>query len=107
MDTGIPVSKLIEQFRGRPAHLQGTWVHPQVAISLAQWLSPKFEVQVTKWVFDWMSGRMAKAALPDHVRRYLLNQNRIPGTHFSMLNQMIFRVLGPARGSRVRPTPRI
>ncbi len=96
VDTGIPTSKLIEQFRGRPAHLQGTWVHPQVAISLAQWLSPKFEVQVTKWVFEWMSGHVIqRAAIPDHIRRYLVNQHRIPGTHFSMLHQMIFRLLAP------------
>ena len=26
------------------------WVHPKVAINIAQWISPKFDVQVTKWV---------------------------------------------------------
>ena len=29
---------------------RGTWVHPKVAINIAQWISPKFDVQVTKWV---------------------------------------------------------
>lgn len=95
VDTGIPVSTLIEQFIGSPAHLQGTWVHPQVAISLAQWLSPEFEVRVTKWVFDWMSGRLARQAVPDHVRRYLINRHKIPATHFSMLDQMTLRLLAP------------
>lgn len=33
---------------------RGTWVHPQVAINLAQWISPKFAVAVSKWVYDWM-----------------------------------------------------
>jgi hypothetical protein len=36
---------------------RGTWVHPQIAIHLAQWLSPEFSVQVTEWVYDWMSGK--------------------------------------------------
>jgi hypothetical protein len=36
---------------------RGTWVHPQVAIHLAQWLSPEFAVLVSEWVFEWMSGR--------------------------------------------------
>lgn len=53
LDIGIPISKLISTFRGRPAHLQGTWVHPRVAIHLAQWLSTEFAVQVTKWVLEW------------------------------------------------------
>ena len=36
---------------------QGTWVHPYVAINLAQWASPKFAVAVSKWVFDWVNGQ--------------------------------------------------
>jgi len=28
-------------------------VHPYVAIHLAQWLSPRFAVQVSKWVYNW------------------------------------------------------
>src|SRR3954451_3751956 len=46
-ETGIPVSELVQSFRGGTPTLQGTWVHPQVAIHLAQWLSPKFAVRVT------------------------------------------------------------
>ena len=29
-----------------------TWVHPQVAINIAQWISPEFDVQVSKWIFE-------------------------------------------------------
>ena len=95
-ETGIPVSELAQRLRGGHPELQGTWVHPQVAIHLAQWLSPMFAVQVTKWVFEWLSGHVEQhTRLPDHVRRYIVNQPKIPGTHFSMLNQMIFRLLAP------------
>ena len=42
-----------------------------------------------------MSGQVAREAMPDHIRRYAINQAKIPPTHFSMLNQMTFRLLGP------------
>lgn len=53
-DMGIPISALVLTFRGGDSQ-QGTWVHPQVAINLAQWCSPEFAVQVTQWVFDWLT----------------------------------------------------
>ena len=56
VDMGIPISELIQSFKGGRAENQGTWVHPDIAINLAQWLSPKFAVQVSRWVREWMSG---------------------------------------------------
>ena len=94
--TRIRVTELLQQAQGGKPELQGTWVHPQVAIHLAQWLSPKFAVMVSKWVFDWISGQSAsKARLPDHIRRYMINRPKIPNTHFSMLDQMTLRLLAP------------
>jgi ParB family transcriptional regulator, chromosome partitioning protein len=55
MDTGIPVSNLIRVRKGKPAFLQGTWGHPQVAIHCGQWCSAQFAVLVSKWVFDWIT----------------------------------------------------
>lgn len=49
-DIGIPISGLVQTVKGGSPQLQGSWVHPQVAINLATWLSPKFAVQVSKWV---------------------------------------------------------
>ena len=31
-----------------------TWVHPQVAINIAQWISPQFDVKVSAWVLEVM-----------------------------------------------------
>jgi hypothetical protein len=31
-----------------------TWVHPQVAINIAQWISPHFDVKVSSWVYEVM-----------------------------------------------------
>ena len=94
---GIPITGLIQTRQGGIPQLQGTWVHPQVAIHLAQWLSPKFAVMVTEWVVEWLSGGGVpfRTPIPDHVRRYIINQPKIPHTHFSMLNQMFLRLLAP------------
>lgn len=46
-ETGIPVSGLAQSHKGGDVRLQGTWVHPQVAINLAQWCSPEFAVKVS------------------------------------------------------------
>ena len=36
----------------------GTWVHPNVAIDLASWCSPKFQVAVTNLVTRYLSGQI-------------------------------------------------
>jgi hypothetical protein len=33
---------------------RSTWAHPQVAINIAQWISPEFDVLVSKWVYEIM-----------------------------------------------------
>jgi hypothetical protein len=72
------------------------WVHPQLAINLAQWLSAKFAVQVSEWVLDWKTGGGAvKAPLPYHINRYMLNVNQVPAGHFSILQEMTFFLIGP------------
>ena len=77
--------------------MQGTWVHPQVATHLAQWLSPKFAVLVSRWVVDWMSGGLTpkRAELPYHLRPHIANQNQVPHGHFSMLSEVMIAIVGP------------
>ena len=95
-DTGIPMTALIQQVKGGIPELQGTWVHPQVAINLSQWASPKFAVSVSKWVFEWMSGAIPnRNKLPYHIQRYLINRSEIPPTHFSVFNEIIFNLIAP------------
>jgi len=54
---GIPIDRLVLSIVTGPNAGRATWVHPQVAIHLAQWLSPEFAVKVTEWVYEWMSGK--------------------------------------------------
>ena len=53
--TGIPVNDLVSSKQGQSVNGGGTWVHPDIAIHLAQWCSPKFAVQVSKWVRELLT----------------------------------------------------
>ena len=45
------VSLLVETYKGNTTkYKQGTWIHPDLGIQLAQWCSPLFSLQVSKWV---------------------------------------------------------
>lgn len=95
-DVGIPITELIQTITGGIPQAQGTWVHPQVAINLAQWASPKFAVLVSKWVFEWMNGNIPKAkSLPYHLQRYMMNRTQIPPTHFSIFNEIVYNLIAP------------
>jgi hypothetical protein len=102
-DMGIPISQLIQVLRPGGMGAQGTWVHPQVAIHLAQWLSPKFAVQVSKWVYDWMSGKHTPVKMPFHLERYMINMHKIPNGYFSVLQEMTNVLVAPmeAQGYRM------
>lgn len=97
-ETGYPVSVLIQSIKGGDVRMQGTWVHPQVAIHLAQWCSPRFSVKVTQWVYDWMNGKSPKPSggdIPYHLRRYVANQQNVPVGHFSILTELTQALIAP------------
>ncbi len=104
--TGIPVlgpTGLVQSRQGGSNSAnRGTWVHPRVAINLGQWLSPEFDVAVSGWVFDWMSGNVT-GYMPVHVQRYMKNRGRVPPTHFSMLNEIYLNLLAPLEDSGIIP----
>jgi hypothetical protein len=54
---GIPRDHVVQSIMTGANEARGTWVHPQVAVHLAQWLSPEFAVKVSQWVVEWMSGK--------------------------------------------------
>lgn len=94
--TGIPTSILVQTVRGGDVRFQGTWIHPQVAINLAQWANPEFAVEVTGWVFEWMSGNIPNSGkLPYHLQRYMINRSEIPPTHFSVFNEIVYNLIAP------------
>lgn len=46
----------LEFIQAETGRYGGTWVHPYIAINLAQWCSAAFALQVSKWVIDWFKG---------------------------------------------------
>ena len=54
---GIPISALIKIKKGgNNKKEQGTWVHPEIAINIAQWCSSIFAVKVSRIVLRYYSG---------------------------------------------------
>jgi len=94
-EVGIPTTKLVQSVSGGDYRIQGTWVHPQVAVHLAQWLSPVFAVRVSKWVYDWLSGQGTQSGYSYHLKRYTTNMENVPYGHWSMLQEMMIGLIGP------------
>jgi hypothetical protein len=43
--------KVIDVKRGNSKNFsQGSWIHPDLAVQLAQWISPAFSIQVSRWI---------------------------------------------------------
>jgi hypothetical protein len=40
--------------KGSPEFGGGTWIHPDLAIQLAQWCNKTFAIQVSRWVREWL-----------------------------------------------------
>lgn len=53
--TGIPVTELVQVFKGGDPEKQGTWIHPRLAVRFATWLSDDFGYLVETWVAQWMT----------------------------------------------------
>ena len=46
---------LVFSKRGSPLTGGGTWLHPDLAIQLAQWCNKPFAIQVSRWIREWMT----------------------------------------------------
>ena len=71
--TGNPATgeqaQLIQMTQGGPAHLQGTWIHPRLAVDLARWLNPAFAVWMDGWFLEHLEQAQPSPALQgDHWR---------------------------------------
>jgi hypothetical protein len=64
-DIGIPISSLIIEVEGRGS-VQGTWVYPEVAIDLAQWVSIPFRIWANRTLMKVMfSSEVEQEPIPE------------------------------------------
>ena len=47
LKTGIPAFKSVDVQKGKYG---GSWIHPDLAVQLAQWISPTFALKVSRWI---------------------------------------------------------
>ena len=88
-DIGIPISDVVQSIKGGDRSLQGTWVHPQVAVHLAQWLSPEFAVKVSQWIVEWMSGKHPSDRVWKQFEdRVALTYDNVPVGYFCIFGQI-------------------
>lgn len=46
---------------------EATWVHPYVAINIAQWISPHFELKVSMWIYQFLTtGKLIRGQTKTH-----------------------------------------
>lgn len=77
--TGIPADSLVQAQSGRGG---GTYVHPKLAMHLAQWCSPKFAVLVSGWVFELLTTGKARLAPTINLGPY--TDRALAGIHVDM-----------------------
>lgn len=53
-EVGKTTTELIKVGSGSKHDGSQSWAHPQVAINIAQWISPEFDVKVSRWVYEIM-----------------------------------------------------
>lgn len=58
-ETGIPVSQLVQVRHGNE-----TWVHPQVSVDLARWISAPFAVFMDRWFLEILEQRKIQETQP-------------------------------------------
>lgn len=55
---------LIQTVQGGSPRLQGTWVHPRLAVDLARWISPAFAVWMDGWFLEELQAAQQPAPAP-------------------------------------------
>ncbi|HEX8583844.1 MAG TPA: KilA-N domain-containing protein [Allosphingosinicella sp.] len=86
---GIPRDLIVRSILAGPNEHRGTWVHPQVAMNLAQWLSPEFAVLVSEWVFDWLTGNGRTAKVWKQFQdRVSLTYDNVPAGYFCVFREI-------------------
>jgi hypothetical protein len=88
--------RLVVSRRGSPHSGGGTWVHPDLAVPLAQWCNPRFALQVSRWTQELLTtGRVeiaSQSQAPRFYQRLVLFYKRtgkIPTGYFCIFSETV------------------
>ena len=71
----IAFPSLIRVKRGSPSNGGGTWIHPDLAVYLAQWCNKPFAILVGRWIREWIASGLTPIEV-DPDEQYRLWQER-------------------------------
>lgn len=76
-DIGIPISELIQSVKGGNPNQQGTWIHEDLAMNLAQWISSSFALKVSRWLMRaYKETIKAQSEKPSHLELLIADATR-------------------------------
>jgi KilA-N domain len=82
---------LVVSKRGSPENGGGTWLHPDLAVQLAQWCSPAFAIQVSRWIQDWIIKSQNPVASQADLDRIRYRSNLKDEARLRMTNQVDYK----------------
>ena len=74
---GIPISALIQTIKGGNS-AQGTWMHEDVALEFARWLSPQFAIWCNDRIKEFFKEGVVKAQRTEERRKLLAVEKETP-----------------------------
>jgi hypothetical protein len=85
---------------GNDKYSQGSWIHPDLAVQLAQWISPKFAIQVSRWIRELaitgsvsVGQKKTSQQLLDLQRQLLEEKNKIKKLEIKHNNMLLKRTV--------------
>lgn len=84
--TGIPVTDLFDVKQG--GKLQGTWIHPRLAVRFAMWVNDDFSLQVEDWVHAWLSSGSNPVRLEADIDRVALRDELKDSRRLALTEQV-------------------
>ena len=80
-------TEIVEVYQGGNKYSQGTWIHPDLGINLAQWCSPNFALQISRWMKELIftgSVEIGKEKSHDDIIKQLQKQLEFPHQLFTI-----------------------
>ncbi|MHC5779718.1 KilA-N domain-containing protein [Nostoc sp.] len=97
LDIGITISGLVLSIKGgNNKQVQGTWVHPEIAIDLAQWVSVEFRIWANRTLKKVISEQIAQTAIAPAEIPSLIAPSSPPNPTAKEISELFDLTLGGA-----------